>query len=54
MKGKGKRGGIRIIYYWFAPVDTILMLFAFQKNEQVDLTSEQLKLLKSMVEREMR
>jgi len=28
----GKRGGIRVIYYWDAP-DIIYMLFAYRKNE---------------------
>jgi mRNA-degrading endonuclease RelE of RelBE toxin-antitoxin system len=52
--GKGKRGGTRIIYYWVRPRDTILMLFVFRKNEQSDLTKDQLKILKAIVAKEFR
>ena len=50
--GKGKRGGTRIIYYWVRPRDTILMLFVFRKNEQSDLTKDQIKILKAIVAKE--
>jgi mRNA-degrading endonuclease RelE of RelBE toxin-antitoxin system len=50
--GRGKRGGTRIIYYWFAHKQTILMLFLYPKSEQDDLTSQQLKTLKQIIERE--
>lgn len=49
IKGKGKRGGSRIIYYWVKPKDTLLMLFVFKKNEQSDLTVDQLKRLKTII-----
>jgi hypothetical protein len=52
--GGGKRGGIRIIYFWCVSDDVILMLLAFAKSEQEDLTREQLKLLKKVVEQELR
>lgn len=52
--GRGKRGGIRVIYYWFVSPEVILMLFAYPKNEQDDLTQEQLKQLKKIVEGEYR
>ena len=54
MSGKGKRGGTRIIYYWLRPKDTILMLFVFKKNEQSDLSKDQLKVLKAIVGKEFR
>ncbi len=50
--GHGKRGGIRSIYYWFVSQDIILLLYAYPKNEQDDLTPEQLKQLKKIVEKE--
>jgi mRNA-degrading endonuclease RelE of RelBE toxin-antitoxin system len=50
--GSGKRGGARIIYYWAVDADTVLMLFAFQKNESADLTPGQLKQLASVVKEE--
>ncbi|MBS3920930.1 MAG: hypothetical protein KG012_18820 [Deltaproteobacteria bacterium] len=50
--GHGKRGGIRIIYYWFVSHDTLLLLFAYPKSEQEELTPRQLKRLKKVVEGE--
>ena len=52
--GRGKRGGARVIYYWFVSNEVILMLFAFPKNEQADLTPDQLKQLKKLVEGELK
>ena len=52
IKGKGKRGGSRVIYYWFVEDESILMLFIFKKNERSDLTKEQVKQLRTVVERE--
>lgn len=51
---RGKRGGARVIYYWFVSDEVILMLFAFPKNEQADLTPNQLKQLKKLVEGELK
>ncbi|MGA2623819.1 MAG: type II toxin-antitoxin system RelE/ParE family toxin [Bacteroidota bacterium] len=53
IQGKGKRGGSRIIYYWVKPKDTVLMLFLFKKNEQSDLSVDQLKRLKSIITQEL-
>ena len=50
--GHGKRGGIRSIYYWFVSQDIILLLYAYPKSEQDDLTPEQPKQLKKIVEKE--
>jgi len=50
--GHGKRGGTRVIYYWFVPQDTILFLFAYSKNEKDDLTKEQLRQLRRVIEGE--
>jgi mRNA-degrading endonuclease RelE of RelBE toxin-antitoxin system len=52
--GRGKRGSLRIIYYWHAPREMFLMLFVYRKNEQKDLTREQKKLLGEVVRRELR
>jgi hypothetical protein len=51
--GKGKRGGTRVIYYWRSQRETILMLFLFKKNEQSDLTKDQIKVLKAIVTKEL-
>ncbi len=50
--GRGKRGGVRVIYYWAIRLDRILMLFMYAKNEQDDLTPDQLKLLRKLIEEE--
>jgi len=48
LPGAGKRGALRIIYYWDRP-DTVYMLLPFRKNEQEDLTPEQLGKLRALV-----
>ena len=50
--GRGKRGGVRVIYYWAPKVDTILMLYIYPKNQKEDLTSKELKILRQIIEEE--
>jgi len=50
--GRGKRGGIRVIYYWYVNEQQIYMLLAYAKNEQANLSTAQLKVLKKLVEEE--
>ena len=50
--GRGKRGGSRILYYWYNNQGLVLLLFIFKKNEKDDLTKSQLKALKTIVEKE--
>jgi len=50
--GRGKRGGVRIIYFWAPARETILMLLMYGKNEQDDLTPGQLRILKRLIEEE--
>jgi mRNA-degrading endonuclease RelE of RelBE toxin-antitoxin system len=52
--GRGKRGGVRVIYYWAVDRETLLMLLIYGKNEQDDLTPEQLRVLKGLVEEEFK
>ena len=52
LEGRGKRGGIRVIYYWATNDDQIFMLYGYPKNEQANLTKEQLSVLKKLVESE--
>jgi hypothetical protein len=51
-QGRGKRGGIRVIYFWHPISRRMLMLFAFAKNEASDLTAEQRRVLRRIVEAE--
>jgi mRNA-degrading endonuclease RelE of RelBE toxin-antitoxin system len=52
--GRGKRGGIRAIYYWATRDDVVLMLLAYPKNERDDLTAEQKKVLSALVKEEFK
>jgi mRNA-degrading endonuclease RelE of RelBE toxin-antitoxin system len=44
---KGKRGGLRVIYYFWVAHDHFLMLDVYDKDEQDDLTAAEKKDLKS-------
>ena len=50
--GKGKRGGVRVIYYWIDAQDRLLMLYIYAKSERDDLSPSQLKTLRKIVEEE--
>jgi len=41
--GKGKSGGIRVIYYWKVSNDEIWLLTVYAKNEQETITGHILK-----------
>jgi hypothetical protein len=52
--GSGKRGGLRVIYYW-APDEMVLyMLLVYAKNVQDDLTAEQVAVLRRIVREEFK
>ena len=53
VRGRGKSGGIRIIYYLVAD-EEIYFLFAYAKNKQEDLDSGQLRLLRNLVKEEFK
>ena len=50
-KGKGSRGGARVIYYWRVRANHIIFLFAFPKNERENITAEQFGQLKSIAKK---
>jgi hypothetical protein len=52
ISGRGKRGGVRTIYYWAVKKDQILLLLMYAKNEQDNLTQDQLKVLRGIIEKE--
>jgi hypothetical protein len=52
IEGRGKRGGIRVIYYWAVRQDQVLFLLMYAKNERDDLTANQLKKLRTIIEAE--
>jgi hypothetical protein len=50
VSGRGKRGGVRVIYYWARPQQQLLMLFLYAKSERDDLTPAQLRQLRTVIE----
>ena len=50
--GRGKRGGIRIIYY-LVTHEQIYMLYAYAKNKQENLTPEQTQRLRNLVDQHL-
>jgi hypothetical protein len=40
-ENRGRRGGVRVIYYWAVRRDLILLLFAYSKADTADLTPRQ-------------
>ena len=49
-RGKGKRGGARVIYHFVQIDETIYMIFVYDKSEADDLTSDQKKKLKVLAQ----
>jgi mRNA-degrading endonuclease RelE of RelBE toxin-antitoxin system len=41
--GKGKSGGVRVIYYWIAADEQIFLLTIYGKGEKEDLSAADLK-----------
>lgn len=52
LPGQGKRGGLRLIYFWDKASETFYMLLAYPKNEQEDLTAQQLRVLRRLIRKE--
>lgn len=52
--GSGKRGGLRIVYYWAPTESAFYMLYAYSKNEQDDLTPAQARRLGQLVREEFK
>ena len=53
-RGKGQRGGLRIIYYHFALDHQIWLMTLYDKGEASDLTAGEKKLLKNAVQVELK
>lgn len=50
-QGKGKRSGVRVIYYHVTVDSQIRLLLIYKKGIQDDLTTEQKKILRQLNER---
>lgn len=53
-RGKGRRGGLRIIYYGWVAGLRFWLFTLYDKNEMKDLTPDQRKALKAMIKAELR
>ena len=51
IRNKGKRSGIRIIYYWHTMKYQIYFMTLYAKNEMSGLSAEEKKTLKNLLER---
>ncbi len=51
--GRGKRGGARVIYYYWSSKDCCYLVYAYTKNELSDLTKDQLHRLATVIESEL-
>jgi len=51
-KGRGKRGGLRVIYYWWVSEHLISLLAVYAKGRKDDLSAAELKLLRQTMEKE--
>ena len=52
-RGKGKRGGLRVIYYWWVSGEQFWLFTVYNKDEMDDLSAAQRKLLKGLLEQEL-
>jgi hypothetical protein len=48
--GRGKRGGLRVIYYWQTADEQVWLLLAYSKNEKDDLSRDEVRQLKLLVQ----
>ena len=53
-RGKGRRGGLRIIYYYFLTDQRIWLMTLYDKDEASDLSPKVKKVLKGAIENELR
>jgi len=53
-RGKGRRGGLRVIYYWFGSQNQIWLMSIYDKDEALDLTPDQRRMLKNAIDAEKR
>jgi hypothetical protein len=52
--GMGKRGGLRVIYFWEAKSETFYMLTMYRKSKQEELSPGQLRILRRLVAEEFK
>ena len=53
-RGKGRRGGLRVIYYYFRREQQIWLMTLYDKDEASDLTPDEKQTLRNAIEVELR
>ena len=52
-RGKGKRGGLRVIYYYLMSDYQVWLVTIYNKDEMIDLSVEEKRTLKRMLPAEL-
>lgn len=52
-RGKGKRGGLRVIYYWWDGGRQFWLFTLYDKDEMENLSASEKKLLRNMLKMEL-
>lgn len=52
-RGKGKRGGLRVIYFWWEAGGQFWLYTLYDKDEAADLSADQRKSLKAALKAEL-
>jgi hypothetical protein len=53
-RGKGKRGGLHVIYYWWMPGCQFWLFTLYGRGEISDLTAEQRKVVREVLKAELK
>jgi hypothetical protein len=53
-RGKGRRGGLRLIYYYFNSDQQVWLMAIYGEDEASDLTAKDKSALKAVIERELK
>ena len=52
-RGKGKRGGLRVVYYWWEAGMQFWLFTLYDKDEMADLAFRQRRALRAMIKAEL-
>ncbi len=51
IKGKGKRSGVRVIYYYFNNNNPVFLFDIYEKNQKIDLSEDDKKMLYGVIQK---
>ena len=52
-RGKGKRGGLRVIYYWWLAGSQFWLFTLYNKDEMADMSAKDKRALKDLIKKEL-